>query len=145
MSAGSHFKFQSDSINTLDASIRSAHKRTLNSNLILLILADALYTDTGTSFKFQSDSINTSAGTRSFYLSITFKFQSDSINTRFFFSKFINCIALNSNLILLIPDSSGLSVLMMFTLNSNLILLIPVFKDTFKTTSYNTYFCRPKK
>ena len=53
-----------------------------------------------------------------------FKFQSDSINTLAFHKEH--------------KDDKT-------TLNSNLILLIPVFKDTFKTTGYNTYFCRPQK
>lgn len=52
---------------------------------------------------------------------------------------------LNSNMILLIHLSRRSLMITEETLNSNLILLIPVFKDTFKTTGYNTYFCRPQK
>ena len=76
-----------------------------------------------TGFKFQSDSINTLKRKAVFINLIPFKFQSDSINT-------------------ILKD---LGIITEGTLNSNLILLIPVFKDTFKTTGYNTYFCRPKK
>ena len=77
----------------------------------------------GNIFKFQSDSINTVHAIRRLDEAVSFKFQSDSINTSTHFT----------------PVSSGI------TLNSNLILLIPVFKDTFKTTGYNTYFRRPQK
>ena len=74
-----------------------------------------------------------------------FKFQSDSINTDAFFSVFEPLFTLNSNLILLIRPELVCKLRLAYPLNSNLILLIPVFKDTFKTTGYNTYFCRPQK
>ena len=77
---------------------------------------------------------------------IGFKFQSDSINTTLLAESSALGRPLNSNLILLIRRRLALNDRhRMEPLNSNLILLIPVFKDTFKTTGYNTYFCRPKK
>ena len=54
-------------------------------------------------------------------------------------------MTLNSNLILLIRGKVSEFEMVDNALNSNLILLIPVFKDTFKTTGYNTYFRRPQK
>ena len=54
------FKFQSDSINTMVASLRTIALSTLNSNLILLILTkDVSSLKKDLDFKFQSDSINT--------------------------------------------------------------------------------------
>ena len=76
--------------------------KSLNSNLILLILILRFSVAKTVSFKFQSDSINTPK-------------TEEPID----------------------EDERPL--------NSNLILLIPVFKDTFKTTGYNTYFRRPQK
>ena len=77
------FKFQSDSINTLQSTLSFNARLHLNSNLILLIpLVDRVRAIPLNGFKFQSDSINTGA------VRITendllkrFKFQSDSINT----------------------------------------------------------------
>ena len=98
--------------------------RPLNSNLILLIRKSFIEATLFLSnFKFQSDSINTVQLQAQLLLMVFFKFQSDSINT------------------VMVSVSSTL----VSPLNSNLILLIPVFKDTFKTTGYNTYFCRPQK
>ena len=57
------FKFQSDSINTRITSATKRTAETLNSNLILLILAECELLSVCNIFKFQSDSINTvSAG-----------------------------------------------------------------------------------
>ena len=99
-----HFKFQSDSINTLTPLCKVLPQNALNSNLILLILAreikerdvhfplnsnlillirmNRFMKDVwASSFKFQSDSINTMIPTKVGGGSTTFKFQSDSINT----------------------------------------------------------------
>ena len=54
-------------------------------------------------FKFQSDSINTGITEAAISKYISFKFQSDSINTNLAFDSINLQIALNSNLILLIP------------------------------------------
>ena len=55
-----NFKFQSDSINTFKTAGMSANTYTLNSNLILLIPVHAfLVSVSWDNFKFQSDSINT--------------------------------------------------------------------------------------
>ena len=53
-----------------------------------------------------------------------FKFQSDSINTDSVTQSVPDNYALNSNLILLIPDAEMRTAVRMQTLNSNLILLI---------------------
>ena len=97
------FKFQSDSINTKTLAEQYAAQYTLNSNLILLILALATLLILATYFKFQSDSINTIKKRPFFIVHMYFKFQSDSINTIVVNPVLqIFDIPLNSNLILLI-------------------------------------------
>ena len=57
-------------------------KRTLNSNLILLIpVRQPQLSVRRCPFKFQSDSINTNTTITPSAVAVTFKFQSDSINT----------------------------------------------------------------
>ena len=75
-------------------------------------------------FKFQYDSINTIMAGASVVAYIIFKFQYDSINT-------LSC-----------EFRQKLASPFKFQYDS---INTPVFKDTFKTTGYNTYFCRPKK
>ena len=78
------FKFQSDSINTPPNRCPPDAPKTLNSNLILLILmAGVVSVLTSVAFKFQSDSINTMEILQGLLFGILFKFQSDSINTLF--------------------------------------------------------------
>ena len=140
------FKFQSDSINTWGGWIPIQGDYDLNSNLILLIRRIFFsYSQQFIVFKFQSDSINTFIDYKIIKPVVKFKFQSDSINT-------IKTILIIAGVIVFkfqsdsINTGSPLKISSGYTyLNSNLILLIPVFKDTFKTTGYNTYFCRPKK
>ena len=110
------FKFQSDSINTTSQISTRSPVSTLNSNLILLILALATLLILATYFKFQSDSINT--------------------QSCYWFRSLQQC-SLNSNLILLIQlwrwNLNGLG----YSLNSNLILLILIkilFRKDVQTT-----------
>ena len=98
-----HFKFQSDSINTRYEECPPRPRWPLNSNLILLIQDNRVTLSRWKStFKFQSDSINTTAKMRNSAAVKLFKFQSDSINTSMRLQVFLICPPLNSNLILLI-------------------------------------------
>ena len=58
-------------------------------------------------FKFQSDSINTILAVQGSDEEYYFKFQSDSINTQMQKILPVSGVALNSNLILLIPGTDG--------------------------------------
>ena len=120
------FKFQSDSINTHESLQVQPAQPALNSNLILLILKLTLMVYVKLTLTLNSNLILLipSATTATIEWCSIFKFQSDSINTN---------------------KSRSVYSIGVITLNSNLILLIPVFKDTFKTTGYNTYFRRLQK
>ena len=77
-----HFKFQSDSINTRYEECPPRPRWPLNSNLILLIQDNRVTLSRWKStFKFQSDSINTFLLYLLYSRLPSFKFQSDSINT----------------------------------------------------------------
>ena len=146
-----NFKFQSDSINTVDGD-------------------DNTYIDS--LFKFQSDSINTQTGRfecidvmslnsnlilliRELFatqhaVGVVFKFQSDSINTEILIIELAVSDPLNSNLILLILLCPFQGMLLQPPLNSNLILLIRFFYQVliliavcfkFQSDSINTEMC----
>ena len=79
-----YFKFQSDSINTIQSCMVMVMITTLNSNLILLILLNSNY------IKYAEFTLNSNlilliltAAFEHYGFDVVFKFQSDSINTQF--------------------------------------------------------------